>query len=50
MGAELKNATKNSGGPSILQLGNSCSSAARRQEYNEKIELVTCLGVGFYGC
>ena len=50
MGAELKNGTKNSGDQSTLQLGNSCSSAACHQEYNEKIELVTCLGVGFYGC
>ncbi len=39
MGAELKNATKNSGGQSIWQLG-----AAK-----SRMRLVTFLGVGFYG-
>ena len=45
MGAELKNTTKNSGGPFIWQLGNSCSSAGSGQEKNEYIGRVTCLGV-----
>ena len=43
MGAELKNTTKNSGGLSIWQLGNSCISAGSGQEYNEYIGLVACL-------